>query len=118
MSVLVQLYSIVGTMHGQVLIMETGYCTDEQSTVSALQSQESGRVNLEPIPRAEGITAKALDNRTLKTSTLRGAAIGSRANCLQIGRTVFTPAAPRQPVEPFKNKEILHYTRIWIQLEE
>ena len=118
MSILASRYRLAGTQMGMPLIEEAGECTDASSTISTLRTYETGRVLLEPLPRAAGLVAKPLDGATLPTlrSVGDGQIGGARANCLQLGKTEFAQLAPEQPVGPEAGKKILSYRRIWIQL--
>jgi hypothetical protein len=98
-------------------IVETGLCTDEASSRSLLRLRESGRVQLEPLPRRRGIVAKGLEGQRLDPETLSGEVIGTMRNCLQLGTTEFSRYAPVQPIGPYAGKGILAYRRLWVQLE-
>jgi hypothetical protein len=116
MSVITTFYRLAGTMHGMPVIEEAGLCTDDE--VTNLRDHENGRMELNPMPRAAGMTAKALDGGTIKTEDNVGDDyVGKYDHCVQLGVTEFGLAFPVQPFGTYENKAILHYRRTWVQLE-
>jgi hypothetical protein len=118
MTILAQRYRLAGTQLGRRVIEEAGECTDLGTTITTLRSYETGRVQLEALPRAAGLVAKPLDGSTLPALQSVGDAQigGALSNCLQLGRTEFAQLAPEQPVGTYAGRRILAFRRLWIQM--
>lgn len=108
-----------GEMERMPMITEAGLCTNDNATLNNLREYENEDVRLDRVPRRAGLTAKTMDGSGApRTFTVADAMIGRFQNCIQVGRTQTQLFAPAQPIGPFKGKQILRYTRIWVQLQE
>lgn len=114
--ILSTLYSIGQDVLGMPTIVETGYCTNEESQLKALREYENEQVSLERVSRRSGIIAKSLTADAIKTKDVRDEQVGSFANCMQMGRTQFALVAPKQPLGKTSGKMILRYSRTWLLL--
>jgi hypothetical protein len=117
-SVISTFYSKQGQLLGMPIIVESGLCSDDDSTRNTLTRYETQRVQLVSVRRRTGIIAKSLDGQTIRTTTVRDSQVGTFSNCMQIGRTRFSFVAPKQLFSPFQGRKILSYERTWLQLEE
>lgn len=114
--ILSTLYSMGDAVMGMPSITETGYCTNEASQLRALRDYENEDVQLERVRRRSGLIAKSLTATAIRTNTIRDEAVGEFKNCMQLGRTKFSVAAPRQAIGRARGKVVLRYTRMWVHL--
>lgn len=111
-------YAVAGEMEGRPVIEETGVCSNDGATLSSLRLYETERVQLNALPRRSGLTAKALDGRGAPlTRNISDPHLGRFENCMQIGRTKTRFFAPAQPFGEFRGKQLLTYSRTWVQLQ-
>jgi hypothetical protein len=110
-------YSVAGTYMGMPMILETGLCTNDQSTVDKLREKENEDVRLYRVRRRTGLVAKSLTGDSVKTATVADEQIGRFSNCVQMGRTETNFFAPKQTMGPFSGKGILSYRRMWVPLD-
>lgn len=113
-----EFFAVEGAMEGMPLISEVGLATNDAGTLNKLRQYETEEIQLNRLPRTRGLTAKAMDGRTLETRTIQQDGIGRFENCLQLGRTEIRHFAPAQPFGAHAGKEILSYRRMWVQLTE
>jgi len=111
-------FAKAGTFMGMPRIVETGLCEDDSTSRNALDDYETGRVQIEPLPRTAGLTVKALDGQTITLKSFTSEdTIGSVANCLQLGKTEYYEFAPSQPFGSYSGSRILRWRRVWVQME-
>lgn len=118
MPILTQIYSQAGSVLGRPQIAESGVATDDAATMNDLDYYETGRVELVPLPRTQGLVAKALDGQIIRTTLIRTDLFGNFRNCMQLGRTAISRLAPRQPIGPHQGRQIVNYQRVWVSLED
>lgn len=116
--ILSTLYAMGEPVLGMPTIVETGYCTAEDSQLSTLRYYENEDVKLERVRRRNGIIAKSLTSDAIRTDTINDQTIGRFDNCMQMGRTQFKPFAPVQPLGRARGKMVLTYSRTWLHLGE
>ena len=117
MPIRTRVYEKGAQLHGMTTILESGICTDDQGTRNEVSYFETGRVELQPIPRTAGLVAKALDGQTIRTTVL-DTDYGRLRNMMQMGSTRLRVAAPRQPVGLDVGRQYLAFQRVWVQLAE
>jgi len=115
-----------GDMQGQPTYREYGTASFDAAARAEFVKYEHGRTVIRPLPRTIGLTAKAIDGRALPLRTLIGCGAlagpntggaGTVANCLQLGKTVVRPLAPRQPAGCAEaGKCIVSWERNFVQL--